>query len=277
MLYQKLLLGSNPYFISVGEDSAFEIHRHPEMELTYCMEGVCNIICENKHNSLTAGDFAVIFPMAAHEIPPNNGLAKKITIEAGYTLLGKFFEHFTNQKASCRLYKKSELQDNSTYKKIVALLEETATLHCLGSTFGELSVKGNLYKISALLLQMFSSPQTDDVQSKKITDVKKIDRALEKIHNSYFEPLSVEEVSTFCGYSKSNFCKIFKSITGDTFHNTLNRHRIEVACMLLRETDYTIEKIAGETGFADTKSFCRVFKKIMGKNAGEYRKSLKAR
>ena len=97
----------------------------------------------------------------------------------------------------------------------------------------------------------------------------------ERIYNCYYMQLNVEDVSTYCGYSKSNFCKIFKEITGETFHNTLNSHRIDVACMLLHDTNYTIEKIAQETGFTDIKSFCRVFKKLKGQNASEYRKNLK--
>ena len=75
------------------------------------------------------------------------------------------------------------------------------------------------------------------------------------------------------GYGKSNFCKIFKAITGDTFHNVLNRHRIENAYMYLSETDMTVADIGSEVGFSDTKSFCRVFKSIIGSTAGEYRRS----
>ena len=41
------------------------------------------------------------------------------------------------------------------------------------------------------------------------------------------------------------------------------------------EASFTVEKIAQETGFSDAKSFCRVFKKLMGKNAGEYRKRIR--
>ena len=50
MIYQKLLMGSKPYFVSVGNASAFEIHRHPEIELSFCMEGTYDIICENKNH-----------------------------------------------------------------------------------------------------------------------------------------------------------------------------------------------------------------------------------
>ena len=156
------------------------------------------------------------------------------------------------------------------------MLKETADIYSSSTNFCELLVKGNLYRASALLLQMLYNPTPHVSQSKKLTDVNKIEEALEKIYNCYSEPLSVEEISTLCGYSKSNFCRIFKNITGDTFHNTLNRHRIEVSCILLRETNYTTEKIAQETGFTDAKTFCRAFKKYMGNSAGKYRKNSKA-
>lgn len=275
MIYQKLLMGSKPYFISVGSASAFEMHRHPEIELSFCMEGAYDIICENKRYSLTEGDLVVILPMAGHEIPSDNCPCKNLTIEVGYTLLGDFFEAFTNCNSHCLIYKKGEVQHKALYKQLLELLMQTAILHSSDYDFDELSIKGNLYKISALLLQMLHSPQPVDIQNRKLTDVKKIDKALAIIYNHYYESLNVETISSSCGYSKSNFCKIFKNITGDTFHRTLNRHRIEIACMLLRESSDPIEKIAIETGFSDTKSFCRVFKLFMGASAGEYRKSLK--
>lgn len=275
MIYQKLLMGSMPYIISVGKASAFEIHRHPEVELSFCMEGTYDIICENKRYSLTSGDLAVILPMVGHEIPSDNGPCKNLTIEVGYTLLGDFFEAFTNCNSHCLIYKKNELQDTTLYKQLLELLMQTAILHSSDSVFDELSAKGNLYKISALLLQMLHSSQTVDAQNRKLTDVKKIDKALAIIYNHYYEPLNIEQISSSCGYSKSNFCKIFKNITGDTFHRTLNRHRIEIACMLLRESNDPIEKIAIETGFSDTKSFCRAFKQFVGASASKYRKSLK--
>lgn len=275
MIYQKLLMGSMPYIISVGKASAFEIHRHPEIELSFCIEGTYDIICENKRYSLTSGDLAVILPMVGHEIPSDNGPCKNLTIEVGYTLLGDFFEAFTNCNSHCLIYKKNELQDTTLYKQLLELLMQTAILHSSDSVFDELSAKGNLYKISALLLQMLHSSQTVDAQNRKLTDVKKIDKALAIIYNHYYEPLNIEQISSSCGYSKSNFCKIFKNITGDTFHRTLNRHRIEIACMLLRESNDPIEKIAIETGFSDTKSFCRAFKQFVGASASKYRKSLK--
>ena len=271
MLYQKLLLGNNPFYISVGKALEFETHRHPELELSYCLKGEYNVICENKLYSLRQGDFLIISPMASHEIPANNRHGEMLTIDVGYAFLGEFFKEFTNHTTTCRLYQKNDSTSYSANNELVELLEEIARIHKSNSALKELNIKGNLYKISALLLQITCDVDTDTAQNKKMTDIENVEMALEKIYNNYYEPLNSEDISTSCGYSKSNFCKIFKAITGDTFHSTLNRHRIEIACMLLSETNYTIEKIAHETGFLDSKNFCRVFKKIMGKSAGVYR------
>lgn len=277
MLYQKLLMGGNPFFVSVGKASSFELHRHPELELSYCVAGGYDIICENQHFVLKEGDLAVISPMAAHEFPAANADGEIMTIEVGYAFLGEFFKTFTGQNFNCQLYKKSDPPAIPLYSDLISLVEETARICRSSSPFKELSIKGNLFKISGLLLQMTNHSEPGNKQHKKLSDIESVDQALTLIHDAYYKPLSVEYISATCGYSKSNFCKIFKAITGDTFHNALNRHRIQISCMLLTETNYSIEKIAQETGFADSKSFCRVFKKFMEVSAGEYRKKQKAR
>ncbi len=263
MLYQKLLIGNHPYFVAIGSTPAFEMHQHPEIEISYCIEGTYDIVCEKEHYRLTAGDFAVIGPMAVHEFPETGGKCKRLTAELGYAFLGAYYEAFP---LGCCIFRKNDAQE------LQKLLAETAVLRDSDVPFSDLSVQGNLYKISALLLEALQSTEANQTQGKKLSDIRKIDKALEQIYTSYYAPLTVEEVSLSCGYSKSNFCKIFKAITGDTFHNTLNRHRVEIACDLLMSGEFTVEAVAAKTGFADSKSFCRVFKGIMGKTAGEYRK-----
>lgn len=263
MLYQKLLMGDRPYFVAIGSTPAFEAHQHPEIEISYCIDGTYDILCEKGRYSLTAGDFAVVGPMAVHEFPETGGVCKRLTVELGYAFLGDYYEAFP---LGCCIFRKNDAEALQT------LLAETAVLRDSDAPFSDLAVQGNLYKISALLLEILQGVAGSQLPSRKMADIRKIDKALELIYTSYYTPLTVEQVSASCGYSKSNFCKIFKSITGDTFHNTLNRHRVEIACDLLRSGGLTVEAVAAKTGFTDSKSFCRAFKQITGKTAKEYRK-----
>ena len=86
----------------------------------------------------------------------------------------------------------------------------------------------------------------------------------------------MEEVAAATGYGKSNFCKIFKEVTGETFHSVLNKKRIQSACDLLSETNMQISEIAAQVGFMETKTFCRVFKSSMGISPGAYRQHKKS-
>lgn len=263
MLYQKMLIGNKPYFVGLSGAAPYEVHRHPEIEISYCISGGYDIICDGIRYTLNEGDYAVIAPMAAHEIPGCERECKKLTVEVGRLLLGESVTAFDG--FCCILHKSGG--------ELLSLFNETAALCSRTDNVSELKIRGNLYKICADILNTLNPPCS--MQSKKTADIRKIDLALEKIYNNYFEQLSVSSVSAFCGYSKSNFCKIFKNVTGDTFHNTLNRHRVEVACILLRESDLAVDEIARDTGFADSKSFCRVFKSVMGVTAGEYRRNIR--
>ena len=275
MIYQKMLSCDTPYSFRVSQVTSFEKHRHPEVELCYCTEGTYHILCENIRYTLSAGDFLIIGSMVAHEIVLGSSPARHIVLELGYALLGNHFDAFINQSSVSCIFRNSDLRNSKHHQQMVALLEETANLQSFPSDVRELTIKGKLYTISALLLQMIRSKQDTDIQIKDLSDVKKIDHALEIIHNQYPDPLTVDTTSRLCGYSKSNFCRIFKKITGNTFHNALNRRRVDVACALLRQTDAPIEQIAQETGFVDAKSFCRVFKSLTGITARDYRKMFK--
>lgn len=44
MLFQNLLMGSKPYHIAIGRMNGFQMHRHPEIEFLYCLEGSCDVV-----------------------------------------------------------------------------------------------------------------------------------------------------------------------------------------------------------------------------------------
>ena len=65
--------------------------------------------------------------------------------------------------------------------------------------------------------------------------------------------------------------KLFKEYTGFQFHDYITQLRIEHACRLLRETKYSMEKIAEEVGYNNVMSFRRAFKSYTGKTPKDYK------
>jgi len=269
MLYQKLLKGDKPYYINIGRRvSGFVEHRHPELEFCWCIDGELLIDIDKRNYRLKTSQLAIVGSMTPHSLPkdqPGTGVA--MTIVCGPTLLLGFFEPFSKAHFTDPVV---DLDEHPELEEILHNLEKQSPRHTASS---ELACRGELYRMSAYVLDNFVTGSEDRRDIKARDDAARIESALELIHNSYSEPLSVRYVASRCGYSDSNFCKIFRQITGDTFHASLNRRRCEMACTLLENTNTSVEDIAGQVGFADSKSLCRVFGKCMGTSPGNYRKT----
>ncbi len=267
MLYQKLLGGERPYHARVGAHDDFPVHRHPELEISYCMEGSYEICIGDGTHRMQKGELALVGSMVAHSYAPCGEKNLALNVMVGPAFLGGFFDVFARLSTQSPVLALGEASEGA--HPLVSLLEETASLCREEDAFSELQIKGNLYKLCAHILKNFPSLQ---VLSPDLRDVRGIERALEMIRTRYREPLRIAWVARENGYGESNFCKVFKRITGETFHGMLNRRRVEVACMLLLQTRESVEWIAQEVGFADAKSFCRVFRKEHGVSPNAYRK-----
>lgn len=221
---------------------------------------------------MKAGDLAIVGSMVSHMIPENASCdCLALTVEAGPALLTEYFDPLSKTVFHDPIFHLNEPQAKN--RPLALLLEEIADLRRNQTDFSELIIKGDLCKVFGYVLTHFTAERIGEHDRKALRDVSKIEQALDLIYTKYAEPLTVEYVAEKTGYGKSNFCKIFKQITGTTFHAALNQRRLENACQLLRNTVLPIESIAQQVGFADAKSFCRVFKTAYGTTAGAYRKN----
>ncbi len=274
VIYQKLLIGRDPFYIKVEEADSFADHCHPELELSYCLSGSYEIVIEKKKYRLNAGDLAFIPPMTAHEYPESTvPKSERLIIEVGPRFLTGYFDHFKKLSPKTPVVSlKGDSSDEPALSGLVALLNDTAALSQSDSALSALLIKSNLYRISAVILSYLLETGKAGSYEKGLHDTARIEKALEIIYDRYHTQLDLDTVCAECGYSKSNFCRVFKKITGSTFHNVLNSYRIEMACLYLTESSLSAESIASQVGFSDAKSFCRTFKNITGETPGSYRK-----
>ena len=273
MLYQKMLVGERPYHIAFhyGE---FEKHNHFEIELAFCIYGEGDVIINRKSYRIKQGDLAIIGSMNSHEFKAEENVKNKfLIIEAGPMMLLGYFDILSKFDFSEPLLPSEFLKNTDLYN----LLCETVSVLNEQIPFSELIYKGNIYKIFSCVLKFIADKNSGMNASKNLYAISEVEKSIEYIYSHYDENIKIETVADFCGYSKSNFCKIFKNITGDTFHNVLNNHRIEIACNLLKGTNFSIEEIAQQTGFLDSKSFCRVFKIKKQLSPGAFRKKFQLR
>jgi len=73
--------------------------------------------------------------------------------------------------------------------------------------------------------------------------------------------VSIDKVAKHLGMSPRNFNRRFKSATGDTPNNYLQRVRIESAKRMLETTRKTVDEISYQVGYEDSNSFRKIFRK----------------
>ena len=102
-----------------------------------------------------------------------------------------------------------------------------------------------------------------------------VDTVLQRIIECSHEKISIESLAKELYVSPSYLSRRFKAVTGRTFLDTLNMHRVQQAVKRLNEGNDSISRIAEETGFGDYKHFCEVFKRYIGQSPRSYIKNRK--
>ena len=268
MRYQPLLDASFPYFVRESHLISFSAHCHHELEILHCLKGSFEAVINGKSYRLFPGDTVLIESMAVHEICDGTEDAQILVVEFGPLLLKDAFAHLARTKFT-KPYIPEASAHKAPYSVFTKILKDILCFSGRRTAADELNIIGKIYQLAAYILETFGNSEnaTQSVNSLQIGS------ALALIYEQYRFPITVEEAARVSGYSKSNFCRNFKMITGKSFHEYLTRYRILNSYYYLRNTDYAIATIAEYVGFTDTRSFCRTFKNMTGMTATEYRKS----
>ncbi len=102
-----------------------------------------------------------------------------------------------------------------------------------------------------------------------------LERTVLFIKNNYMRPITLEEVSRFCGMSKFHFSRVFKAYTGYSFKEYLIKERLKAAKRLLKDQSVNVSEACYSVGFNDLSYFSRTFRKFEGVPPSEYLKTVK--
>lgn len=92
------------------------------------------------------------------------------------------------------------------------------------------------------------------------------------LEQRYMERISVEQAAAIVHMSVYHFCRIFKQLTGQTFIQFMNLHRMNKAEQLLLQTSMSITEIAAEVGCSSINSFSKLFRQLKGNSPRDVRR-----
>ena len=99
--------------------------------------------------------------------------------------------------------------------------------------------------------------------------VKEVVRFIEENYKD--SNLAIATIADYFNLNPDYLSRIFKRYTGESMLHYINRLRVNMAKKLLKETNMGINDIMTESGFTNSSSFFRIFKKREGITPNQYR------
>lgn len=99
----------------------------------------------------------------------------------------------------------------------------------------------------------------------------RISSAINFIVQNYSSQFSLKELAEQLDMPERTFSRFFRSATGNSFTDFVNRLRINRACQLLMETERYVTNICYEAGFNNVANFNRRFLELKGMTPKEFR------
>ena len=253
------------------------LHSHPELQLTFIVEGYGKRIIGNKIERFESGDMVLVGSNVPHIwlsdpafYRKNTGLQSKVIVAYFHPKI--FFQIFDCLKEFDSI---REMIDQSSK----GILIQGETKNIIADKLISLTSKRGFDKVEGLfqIMHLISlSPHKSFIVSgepvaydgfypDRLVDVVKF------IKDNLHEPISLKQVADIACMTEQSFCRFFKKRTKKSFSQFLNAVRIDQSCEMLRQTNKAITDIAYRCGYNSLSHFCRVFKEHTGMSPFTYR------
>lgn len=111
------------------------------------------------------------------------------------------------------------------------------------------------------------------MQAATMNDPDKIKLAASELTQDLINPPSFEALRERCGLSEFHLKRGFQNVFQTTVAGYLRRQRMLRAADLLRTPGRTVAHVAAEVGFRNPSRFAEAFRRELGCNPAEYRRS----
>lgn len=263
--------------LSQYERGAFAWHWHPEIELTFILDGEIDYQVNNRTYHLVKGDGLFCNTNALHTGHMHEGhdchyisttFAPRLLYGfSGSVIQTKFIEPVLTDVhlASVPLSPESEWQ-----KTIINTMKQIYSLSLNPTITYEMEIQQLLLSIWN---QLYSHVTLSD-QSQYTAEARDVDRLrtlLDYIHTHYSEQITLEALAGEINICRSECCRFFKKCMNQSLFEYLMEYRISKSLPLLLDGCESITVIAEQTGFSTPAYYAKIFKKQMGCSPREYR------
>ncbi len=237
---------------------------HEQIEILYFHSGSAAVTCGTRKYVTVPGEIYIINPYEIHDVAYYGGTLVFDCIMADPRI------YHGAQDEVCEIKYMSQIENRKICfnNKISSSGEPAAIITELLKEYQQKQPAYEL-KVKSLILNFFAWLFRHEVNEKHTKDeilrtTQKFDKlrnAFSYIYDHYNEEINLSELAGSCNFNLSHFCRLFKSVTGQTAVQYINEVRMLKAELLLRTTNLGVAEIAGRVGYTDPCYLNRFFKR----------------
>lgn len=253
-------------------------HWHESIEISYVLSGqIDEIYVDGVTYTSKQGDIVVINSNAIHSFSVDQGENRKaMTLFLPYDFLKQIAPHIEPIIFDCvSIHERDEAkmrQFQELRKQLDAIIDAYTSMN--GDPLAYLNVIGLSYQLVYLLLKNFQKEKPHNSAMKTTKYLQRLTDITNYIKEHYHQPLSIDTLSKTFHLSPEYLSRFFRKHMGMTIFDYINAIRLGKAYRDLVNTDRPILQIALQHGFANEKSFIRVFKNVYHLTPSQYRKHI---
>jgi AraC-like DNA-binding protein len=269
------------YYIGIFQDhiDATAWHYHQEYELSFITEGSGKRIVGDSIEEFFPGDLIFIGPKIphvwfSHGTQPRQHSGR--TLESVYLLFNSEvlpeplvqLPEFNHVRKAIRHSERGIRITGDTLNEVSRLMLQLPYLEKLKRLmyfFEIMDLIGRSSSFSFLASESY-------VRSRFEATNTRIGKIHEFLMKNYHEEINLEEIAGIVHMAPASVCRFFKSSTGLTIFEYLNKIKIDYSCQLLLNSDRNVVDISYDCGFNNLSHFNKQFKKFIGKTPSQFRK-----
>lgn len=245
-------------------------HWHQALEVDYIVKGDAEFIISGKRVVASSGDIIVINPNEIHSVQPLKMMND--TLSLTFLIPYDFLQSEWSVIDDCWF----RIPDDSSQ---VTLLKQVLFDYYknfqIKTAERKLLLKSEIYLSLYYLFHYFSVPKSKLINLPTVPTLHKLADVIEFIDKHSSDNLSLTLIANNAHLSEGYLSRIFKQQMGNGVMEYVNLIRLKNAFEILTNTEKDIETISDLAGFANVKSFRRLFLKVYKSTPGKYRNHLK--
>ena len=238
-------------------------HWHRSVEIFLVLEGALSFFINHSSLPLAAADFVIVNSNEIHSIEapePNTTIVVQIPVNC--------FRGYLKDEDFAVFSKQSE-EDNL---KLVQLIVQMYRAYQKKEFAYELKVQSLFLELLYLLVTEFMETERDKKTIRQKQHLDKLSHITSYIKKHYSQDITLESVADIFGFSPTYLSRMFKRYADVSYKTYLLDLRTEYGLREMMGTDHSLNDVALNNGFPNSRAFAKAFLKRYGCLPSDYRR-----